>query len=267
MWIVSSAPPERGSPWSVRAGRTLRLMAHVLRMWGAARLLVARCTPARRDRLVRRWSRALLHGLAVEVRVHGVPPAGEAALWIANHVSWLDSYAINAVAPARFVAKSEVATWPLIGTVARAFDTIFIVRGSFRSAARTVGHVAAALCNRDAVAVFPEATTSDGSGLLPFYPAMFQAAVSTGARVQPVALSYRDAGGRPTDAAAYVGDMSLADSLRRLLRHRRLRVDVHVCPPIDPYGLDRRQLAARARQSIAGALGLELASEPLQRAA
>lgn len=269
MWTVCSALPERHTGWAVRAIRVVRLTAHVLRMWGAAYVLAARCSPPARARLVRRWSRALLRTLAVEVRVHGTPPAGEAALWVANHVSWLDSYAINAIESARFVAKSEVAGWPVIGVVARAFGTIFIVRGSFRSAARTVGHLASALCRGESVAAFPEATTSDGRGVLPFFPAMFQAAVLTGARVQPVALRYRDAAGRPTDAAAYVGDMSVADSLRLLLRNQRLCVEVHLCAPIDPHGLDRGELAARARQSIATALGLEVARPPvpLRRAA
>lgn len=267
MWTVCSAPPERRTAMAVRALRALHLSAHVLRMWVAAWAL-ARATPTLRTPLVRRWSRALLRALAVELRVHGTPPSGDAALWIANHVSWIDSYAINAVVPARFVAKAEVATWPVIGAVARAFGTIFIVRGSCRSAARTVGQLASALCRGEPVAAFPESTTSDGRDLLPFYPAMFQAAVLSGARVQPVALCYRDAAGRPTDAAAYVGDMSILDSLRLLLRNQRLRVDVHLCAPIDPHGLSRRELAARAREAIAAALGIASAiDQPLRRAA
>ena len=267
MWTVCSAPPERRTAVPARAARALHLLAHVLRMWLAAWTL-ARATPTRRAPLVRRWSRALLRALAVELRVHGAPPSGDAALWVANHVSWLDSYAINAVVPARFVAKSEVASWPVIGTVAQAFGTIFITRGSCRSAARTVGQLASALCRGEAVAAFPEATTSDGRDLLPFFPAMFQAAVLSGARVQPVALRYRDAAGRATDAAAYVGDMSILDSLRLLLRNQRLRVDVHLCAPIDPHGMSRRELAARSRAAIAAALGIESADDqPLRRAA
>jgi 1-acyl-sn-glycerol-3-phosphate acyltransferase len=97
---------------------------------------------------------------------------------------------------------------------------------------------------------------------------MFQAAVLSGARVQPVALRYFDAAGRPTDAASYIGDMSLGDSLRLLLRNQRLRVDVHLCAPIDPHGLSRRELAAQARAAIAAALGIEsVDDQPLRRAA
>jgi 1-acyl-sn-glycerol-3-phosphate acyltransferase len=97
---------------------------------------------------------------------------------------------------------------------------------------------------------------------------MFQAAVLTGARVQPVALRYRDLTGRRSEAAPYVGAMSILDSLRLLVREPGLTVDVIFCPPIDPHGLGRRELATRSRAAIAGALGLADADPtPVRRAA
>lgn len=104
--------------------------------------------------------------------------------------------------------------------------------------------------------MFPEATTSDGRELLRFFPAMFQAAVLTGARVQPVALRYRGANGAFTAAAAFVAEMSIADSLRLLLREPGLTVEVIFCAPIDPTDCTRRELAYRARAAIAQALDL-----------
>jgi 1-acyl-sn-glycerol-3-phosphate acyltransferase len=95
---------------------------------------------------------------------------------------------------------------------------------------------------------------------------MFQAAVLTGVPVRPVALCYRDQHGAPSTAAAFVGDMSVADSLRLLLREPRLSVDVIFCAPIDPIGRTRRELAALARAAIADALGLA-DDTPLRRAA
>ena len=237
-------------------------------MWVGARLLAPRLRPAARARLMGYWADDLLRALAIDVRQHGAPVA-DATLLVANHVSWLDTYAIHTSVAARFVAKSEVGTWPVIGTIARRFGTIFIRRGCIRSAARTVGALSEALCHGESVAAFPEATTSEGRELLPFFSAMFQAAVLTGARVQPVALRYRDGVGRCTTAAAYVGEMSILDSLRLLVREPRLTVEVVFCPPIDPYGLSRRELAARSREAIAGALGLatETAPASLRRAA
>jgi 1-acyl-sn-glycerol-3-phosphate acyltransferase len=262
MWNVSSAPCDRGTASRTRLLRFARLLEHLLRMWVGAHALAPRQRPNARARLMRRWARRLLRTLAVEVRVHGAP-AAEAALLVANHVSWLDSYAIHTVDTPRFVAKSEVAGWPVIGVIAQRFGTIFIKRGCFRSAARTVGAVAEALCRGESVAAFPEATTSDGRALLPFYPALFQAAVLTGARVQPVALRYRDVAGRHSSAAAFVGEMTVGESLRLLLAEPRLTVEVIFCPPIDSHGLSRRELAARARAAIGDALGLQTAeSDP-----
>jgi 1-acyl-sn-glycerol-3-phosphate acyltransferase len=104
------------------------------------------------------------------------------------------------------------------------------------------------------VAAFPEGTTSEGDRLLRFYPAMFQAAVLSGAPVQPVAIRYRAADGTATRAAAYVGDMTVLDSLTRLLREPRLTAELIFCAPLDSAGQNRKQLAAAARDAIGAAL-------------
>ena len=252
-----------------RALRLTRLVLHLLHAWGAACAVAPRLRPEARARLVRRSARRLLEVLAVDVRVDGAP-AGDARLLVANHVSWLDTYAVHTVDPVRFVAKSEVASWPVVGAVAQRIGTIFIKRGCIRSAARTVGALAEALCRGDSVAAFPESTTSDGRDLLPFFPALFEAAVLTGARVQPVAVRYRDVSGQRSAAAPFVGEMSMLDSLRLLLREPRLTVELTFCAPIDPHGLTRRELAARSHMAIAAALGLakgEVDDTPLRRAA
>jgi 1-acyl-sn-glycerol-3-phosphate acyltransferase len=270
----SYAPrPDRPTGFATRLGRLAQLSAHLGRMWLGARLVAPRLSETQRVSLMRRWAVRFLAVLRVEVRTRGhLPRASEPTLFVANHVSWLDSYALHTFTVARFVAKSEIAAWPVVGLIAARFGTVFIQRGSFRAAARTVGALAELLCRGRSVAVFPEATTSDGRGLLPFFPALFQAAVLTGARVHPVALRYRDARGAATTAAAYVGEMSIADSLRQLFAEPRLVVELIFCPPIDPTGLTRRELATAARAAIAAALGLEAEAQasgdtPLRRAA
>ena len=238
-----------------RALRFTGLLLFLLRLYLFACALAPPLAPARRARLVRRWARRLLRTLRIDVQARGhLPAPGAPVLLIANHVSWLDSYAVNTVSAASFVAKSEVRGWPLIGTIATRFGTVFLKRGCYRAAARTVATLTQALCAAQPVAAFPEATTSDGSGLLHFYPAMFEAAVRSGACVQPVAIRYRAADGRPTSAAAYVGDMSVLDSVRRLLREPRLTVELLFCAPLDPAGCHRRELAALARAAISAAL-------------
>lgn len=249
------APAPARTALPTRALRFTRLLILLLRLYVVARFVAPRLAPARRAHLIHRWAQRLLRTLRVEVHARGHLPAPAAPLLlIANHVSWLDTYALNTISAARFVAKSEVHGWPLIGTIATRFGTFFLKRGCYRAAARTVAALAEALSAAQPVAAFPESTTSDGSGPLHFYPAMFEAAVRSGMRVQPVAICYRAADGAPTSAPAFVGDMSVLDSLRRLLREPRLTAELVFCAPLDPAGRTRRELAALARAAIGAAL-------------
>ena len=273
MFTASFAPPDAGharrpvapatavpprTSLLVRALRVGRLVALLGQLWFVARFRMQSLSAAQRGRAVRSGARAVLRTLRIDVRARGHVPAASAPLLIvANHVSWLDSYAVHSVSAARFVAKSEVQAWPIIGAIAAGFGTIFLKRGCYRAAARTVGTVATALCAGQPAAVFPEGTTSDAGGLLPFYPAMFQAAVLSGARVQPVAIRYRDAQGAPTTAAAFVGETTLLASLCRLVREPRLTVELIFCAPLDPAGRTRRELAGLARAALATALDLD----------
>src|SRR5262249_48129998 len=128
--------PARRAPRSRRLERTALVVAHLASAWVASVLLVRRLGMPR-DRLSATLSSQLLRFLNLRVTVRGTPRwRDEAVLLAANHVSWLDTYVLNAIAGTRFVAKSEVATWPVAGAVAAAFDSIFIVRGSYRDAAR-----------------------------------------------------------------------------------------------------------------------------------
>ncbi len=250
--------PSSATPLRRRAARCIGLLLVLGRLWAVARFRAHRLSAAQRAHAVPLWAARLLDALCVEVRVRGHRPAADAAhLLVANHISWIDSYALQTVSAARFVAKSEVREWPLIGTIAARFETIFLKRWCYRAAARAVGTLTTALCADQPTAVFPEATTSDGSGVLPFYPAMFQAAVLSGARVQPVAIRYRNAAGVPTPAPAFVGDTSVLDSLRSILREPRLTAELIFCAPLDSTGRTRRELAALARAAIAAALDID----------
>lgn len=175
-------------------------------------------------------------------------------LLVANHISWLDIFAINAFAPAAFVSKDDVRAWPLIGWLSSRTETIFLARGSRAAARQTKEHIAEMLGGRRCVAVFPEGTTSFGDGVLPFHGALLQSALDAGASVMPVALRYVDAAGRPSTAAAYVGETSLWQCLRAIATASGLQVRVAFLPAIPPVG-DRRHMAAHAHRVIAHALG------------
>ncbi len=199
----------------------------------------------------------LLRSVAVDVEIRGARPllAGPVLL-VANHVSWLDAQALGAVAGTRFVAKSEVRDWPVIGTMAARFGTLFIRRGHRRDAHRTKNAIAKLLVTGERIVVFPEGTTTDGTRVAPFYSALLQAAVDAAVPVQPVAIRYREADGAPSAAAAFIDDMSFADSLAQVLARPRLVAELTFGAPIWSADKSRRELAARCRSFIMQALGL-----------
>jgi len=230
------------------------LLGHAARMWAGA-MLAPRLERAQRRELVERWARRTLDLLRIELVVAGTPPPPEEPLLlVANHVSWLDVYALNAVAEARFVAKSEVAKWPVAGGIARGFGSFFLVRGSYRDAYRVKNAAARALRSGERVAAFPEGTTTEGASVRPFHPALLQAAVDAAVRVQPVAIRYPDHAGGPNPAAIFIDDMTFAESLRRVLDAGGLTVELTFGAPIVAAGRTRRALAYLSREAIVDAL-------------
>jgi 1-acyl-sn-glycerol-3-phosphate acyltransferase len=209
-----------------------------------------------RTRRIRDWSAELVQRCGIELQVSGVPPT-EPALVAANHVSWLDIFAINAARPVRFVSKAEAASWPLIGPLVRGVGTLLIERERAHDVVRVIREMAQSLQGGDAVGVFPEGTTTPGHALLPFHANLFQAACAADVPVQPVLLFYADArSGRFSRAAAYVGDETMLGSLWRLSAAPRLRIEVEFLAPI--RSVSRRALARDARDAIAERLDARL---------
>jgi 1-acyl-sn-glycerol-3-phosphate acyltransferase len=173
---------------------------------------------------------------------------------VANHVSWLDVFAINAAIPCAFVAKDEVREWPLIGWLCVRTETVFIRRGSRRAAHETAQTVAALMLSGVDVAAFPEGTTSAGDGVLPFHSAVLHGAILAGAAVQPVALRYTTADGGRAEAPNFCGETNLAESLWRIARTHGMTVRLDYLPARDAAGRDRRELAAELRGDIAAVL-------------
>jgi 1-acyl-sn-glycerol-3-phosphate acyltransferase len=249
--------PRRATSISVRLARILRLVAHVARGLWIVRTRYARLSPAAQDAELRRWSRTLLAILKVEVRCHNAPQSlPERCLLVSNHVSWLDIFALYAVTPGLFVAKSEIRDWPVVGALVRRVGTLFIERGSRRQARRTSERVVAALERGRLVAVCPEGTTTDGRALKHFHAALLQPAIDARALVLPVALRFLDPEGAQTDAPIYVDDMSLVQSIWRIAATPAMTVELRFAPYVATEGTHRRELAQRLHGIIAHALGL-----------
>jgi 1-acyl-sn-glycerol-3-phosphate acyltransferase len=228
---------------------------------------------ARREWLIAHWSRLLMRACGARVQEHAAPGApalsslrgrhgaGAGRLLLVNHISWLDIFAIDSLAPASFAAKAEIASWPLAGTLVARAGTVFIERGRRHAVHGVIRSMGAKLTQGHRAAVFPEGTTSDGQRLLPFHGNLVQAALETQAPVVPVALRYVDPDGKPSHAALYVGDTTFMQSLWLITGHPRLIVQVHALPQIAPEGLTRQEIARRARLAISARLNLPLDDE------
>jgi 1-acyl-sn-glycerol-3-phosphate acyltransferase len=207
-----------------------------------------------REKRIQWWSAKLLRVMGLALHASGTPRPG-AKLLVSNHVSWLDIAAIHAVLPdARFVSKSDVKHWPLVGRLVAGAGTLFIEREKKRDALRVVHQMAEALRAGDTVAVFPEGTTGDGRTLLPFHANLLQAAVATATPVQPVVLRFFDTTHVFSPVVEFLGDTTLAQSLWRIVSARGLAVEVRVLTAEGTAHADRRALAEHLRETIGKAL-------------
>lgn len=206
---------------------------------------------------------------ALRVTQSGTPPAaGEAALVLANHVSWLDIVALGSLRPLSFIAKSEIAGWPLIGVLAKLQRTVFVERTKRSATARVNAAVGRRLAGGELIVLFAEGTTGDGVRLLPFRSSLVGAARAAlspdddaaAIRLQPLAVTYLRRNGLPLIRAerpqvAWYGDMDLAPHLALFVRGGP--IDVHVAWG-DPIAFaatsDRKAATMQAEASVRRAL-------------
>lgn len=214
------------------------------------------------------FHRTLLRLLRVRVAAVGAPPApGCAALLLANHVSWLDIPVLAASMPLSFIAKSEVAGWPLVGLLARLQRCVFVDRGRKTATGEVNAIVARRLGAGDAIVLFPEGTTGDGIRVLPFRSSLVGAARTAlvahtveAIHLQPVAIAYRRRRGLPLTrrempAVAWYGDMELAPHLADVIRGGPLDVTLVWGEPIlFDAGVDRKQATAAAERAVRSAV-------------
>jgi 1-acyl-sn-glycerol-3-phosphate acyltransferase len=240
----------------VRLVRTARVTLHVI--WGLATTVFAFpwIAPPRKQALIRRWSQQLLGMLGVEMRVHwrharGLPGN---VLIVANHISWLDIFVLNALQPARFIAKADLRRMPIVGRLIADVGTLFIERERRRDTHAVNRHTVEVLARGDLVAVFPEGTTSDGRSLLKFHSSLLQSIVDAEGHVQPIAIRYRTPSDEYTAAPAYVGELSLIGSFWRVTGERVLIAELHVMPPLAAQAAHRRDLSLAAADAIRTAL-------------
>jgi 1-acyl-sn-glycerol-3-phosphate acyltransferase len=268
MWLPRStcdadclpAPDSVPRVGAVRAAGRLVAVVAVIVAAAVTSPVIPLLTRDARARLMRAFARGVLGALGVRHTMRGRLPR-RGALIVANHVSWLDVLVLLAYAPVRPLAKREVRSWPVIGSIGAAAGAVFIDRDRPRTLPRAVADVAAALRAGHAVAAFPEGTTWCGRSGGRFRPALFQAAIDAGAPVAPVTLRFALSEARTDDAdtddagttvAAYIGEDTLLASVRRVIMARGLRVALYAHPALYPMpGASRRVLARAAQLAVA----------------
>jgi 1-acyl-sn-glycerol-3-phosphate acyltransferase len=250
--------------------RLVMLVLWMLSALGMTVLVFPWAPQTLRGRCTRAWARLVVRVAGVRLRQSGVTLAADLAatgvqawssgrLVLANHITWLDIFAIDAVLPSRFVAKAEIGRWPLVGWMVTASGVVYIERGRRHAVASTNHRVAEHLRRGETVAVFPEGTTTDGTRLLPFHSNLVAPAIEVGCEIWPVAVRYTEHG-RHSTAPAYVGEATLMQTMWRIVTARKLEVEVAVLAPLSSAQVSRHGLTEAARQAIATHLGV--AAEP-----
>ncbi len=223
---------------------------HIFRGVVTSAVVLPLVSPRFRDRLIQNWSIGLLRKLRLTVQVHGaLPQPGQMPVVLtSNHISWVDIFAIHSVRPVRFVSKAEVRQWPVFGWLAAKTGTLFLVRASRKQTAAIGEEMERVLGMGDSLGLFPESTTSEGHSVLPFRSAMLQAAVSRQTPILPVALQYRLHDGRANTHLPFVGEMTFAHSLIKVLTAPPSQIHIRVGALVQPAQMHRRELAQRLEQ-------------------
>jgi len=206
--------------------------------------------------ILKMWSGQLLDSLNIGIQIEGQQPAhGEGGcLLVANHVSWLDMFVLNAIQPTRFIAKSDVRGWPVVGWLSRRSGTIFIERAMRRDATAVNLRVSELLKQGDCVGLFPEGTTTVGKQVGHFHSALIQPVIEAGVKLCPIALRYQNKEGELSTTAAFTGDTTLVRSIWKILRCRQLNALVVFTPALLAKNTNRRILARTAQDAIAQVL-------------
>lgn len=216
------------------------------------------------DDHIQRWSGELLSILSIRLNHQNTPAQWpERCMIVTNHISWVDVFVILASSPGVFVAKSDIAGWPVVGKLVSAVGTLYIAREKKSDVRRMNERIRETLQSGRRVAICPEGTTTHGDTLLRFHGALFQPAVDAEATLVPVALRYRDMHGAPTRAASYVGEVSLVSSVWSIATEPHIVVDVHFADPLLTTESDRRALVRACESVISQRLGVEVVANGL----
>jgi lyso-ornithine lipid O-acyltransferase len=215
--------------------------------------LLFKCTSLRLGRwLPQVYHRVLARMLGFHVKVAGPVPEKGPVLLVANHVSWIDIVAMSTAMPLSFIAKKEVAGWPLFGQMAKLQRSVFVDRERRHDTSMSRDVIAARLAVGDTLVLFPEGTSHDGINMLPFKSSLFGIVASGSVQVVPVTVAYRSARGLPMThrqrpSYAWYGDMELPKHLWQALRSGPIGIELTFHAPLTAKS---RKDQAKAAESL-----------------
>jgi len=202
---------------------------------------------AARTEWLHRWCRFACRVLGIRVTTHGAMP--RSGLLVCNHLSYLDIIVLSSIRPCIFVAKRDVAGWPLFGWLAHAAGTIFVDRQRPLATAFAVNRIHAAIATGLPVVLFPEGTSSDGSTVLPFKSSLLESAVQLRCPVAAGTVGYALDHGSVADEVCYWRDMTLVPHLLNLFFKREICSKCSFSYPKIRTG-DRKQIARELHDEV-----------------
>lgn len=219
------------------------------------------------------YYRVLCFLLRIHVRTNGAPVRSRAVLFISNHISWVDILVIGSIAPVAFVAKREVASWPLVGITAKLQRTVFVERTRRHQTGEAVAAIVNRLTDGTSVVLFAEGTSSDGNRVLQFRSALLgaveEAAGSGGILIQPMSICYTGQQGMPMGRqhrplVAWYGDLDFMPHIKAFIKQGAVDALVSYGEPITAEpGADRKAMTKRLEGEVRRLLASTLRGRPL----
>lgn len=204
-----------------------------------------------RNRCTRTWSSAVCRILGMRIQTLGTP-CDHGTLAVANHISWLDIMALASQKDYVFVAKNEVAKWPLLGEIFKGVGTLFIQRGNRENSDQLSSRMTEYLDRGIPLMLFPEATTTDGTRVRRFSGKLMTPAHQAECKIQPVAIRY---GAPEREVTPFIGDDSFVTHLFSVAKLPEIRITLNFLPPIAPETFPVGEMPRRAQNQIAEILG------------
>jgi 1-acyl-sn-glycerol-3-phosphate acyltransferase len=248
---------------TIRIARALLVIGGMTILFAPFQIVGVKTGWWRGRRLLRTWHRVAARMIGLRVRVFGEPAAGRPLMLASNHVSWLDIVTLGSVADVSFIAKSEVASWPVFGFFSKMQRSVHIERDKRGRSGEQAGEIARRLADGDIMLLFGEGTTGDGNMVLPFKTTLFGAAsilLSASPHdqlwIQPVAVAYTRLHGLPMGRrhrplVSWIGHQDMVPHLLGVLRESAVDVEVHFGEPVAfDSSSNRKQVARHVEECV-----------------